>query len=1020
MGAAVPRLQAPLPLFSFHSAGSCFMLPRKDRAGQAGPDKLDLDGLTQGMKPAFALSLSAEGIALHFRAPDGWRSVADTPFDTPDLPATLGDMRDLAAQLAPDGIHSKLVLPDDQIRYLTVETGPLSDADRIEAARAALEGATPYAVDELAFDIFADAAQTHVAAVALETLDEAETFAVEHGFGPVSFVAAPDAKAFPAEPFFGTTRAIRGTEVEPDTAAIKVIGPVTLPVAATAEEPPAEPAADTPAADTPAVDPAPANAESAETAGDNGPPDKAATPTPAPAAEPKAAGTPKGELAPTADAKTQPSSATAPHEPEPAKAPVQDKTAATTAQSAASDSPKQATQSKTAADKASESAAIPPAPQVAPSDTSSPRPVPPAPIEAGSFASRRSRGAGVASKNAPAAAVPVSPPTPEPKPQDGPKIAALTADTGSPTPTVPPAPAALRSQAAAVAAPDAAAATKTMGGKPRFLGVILTAFLLLFMATVAVWAVLGDSNWLSYSPADETPLAPAPAVSTEEPLQDADTPAETTTPQPDVQPPSLEPAAIAPQVSALPDQPDPGVQDILPQPAEGGETDLAESKEPQSNLVQSELEPTDPAPSDLTNIAEAEHAPSIEDEAEADGVDLPEEGTDTAFLDPATRLPGQQTAEQADPDLPLLEPAPDTQDLADTGALSDNVQPAPDQPETADNGTTPDTETVADDEPQDPLEQAARYAATGVWTTPPELTEPTASLSGVDTLYAASIDHTDSAIDAIALPPAASFATDSEPDFVASPAAHGETFDLDERGLVKATPEGTLTPDGVMVFLGSPKIIPPAAPNRNDTEAEALAESIARDQLLSRLRPKPRPADLEERIERAQLGGLSREELARIRPRPRPPSLKPANENQLPVTAQAVPTSVKPRARPANFANLVDRAQRNSLNTTRTAAAATPAAAAAAPAATAPRIPTTASVARRATVSGAINLRNLNLIGIYGTASNRSALIRLPSGRYRKVQVGDRIDGGRVIAIGESQLQYQKSGRNRTLTMPKG
>ncbi|WP_254695153.1 hypothetical protein [Leisingera sp. NJS201] len=190
---------------------------------------------------------------------------------------------------------------------------------------------------------------------------------------------------------------------------------------------------------------------------------------------------------------------------------------------------------------------------------------------------------------------------------------------------------------------------------------------------------------------------------------------------------------------------------------------------------------------------------------------------------------------------------------------------------------------------------------------------------------------------------------------------------------------------------------------------------MARNQVLSRKRPKARPADLEEQVERAQLGGLSRTELAGMRPRQRPASLKPAGEEQLPVTAQAIAASAVPRARPANFANLVDRARRNPQNQVQTAAA-VPAAAAAA----APRIPTAASVARRATVSNAINLRKLNLIGVYGTASDRRALVRLPSGRYKKVQVGDRIDGGRVIAIGESRLQYQKGGRNRTLEMPKG
>jgi type IV pilus biogenesis protein PilP len=120
---------------------------------------------------------------------------------------------------------------------------------------------------------------------------------------------------------------------------------------------------------------------------------------------------------------------------------------------------------------------------------------------------------------------------------------------------------------------------------------------------------------------------------------------------------------------------------------------------------------------------------------------------------------------------------------------------------------------------------------------------------------------------------------------------------------------------------------------------------------------------------------------------------------------------VKPRQRPANFANIVDRAQRSRP------AAATAAAVPAAATAT-PRIPSSASVARQATITNAINLRKLNLLGVSGTPSNRSALVRLPGGGTRTVQVGDRLDGGRVVAIGEAQLQYQKGGRNQTLKIP--
>ncbi|MBY6139181.1 hypothetical protein KUV26_06980 [Leisingera daeponensis] len=830
------------------------------------------------MKPAFALSLSADGISLLYRAKDGWRSVGSTPFDTGDLPSALAEMRADAQKLAPGGVYSKLILPNDQIRYLSVETGDLPAGERIDAARRALEGATPYTVDQLAFDICASGSVTHVAAVALETLDEAETFAVEHGFGPVSFVAAPEESGFQGEPFFGTTRAIRGTEVEPDNAAIKVIGPVQLP----------EPAAKGRSGDK---QPAPQDPSEAQTADQSDAPAPAGgqtQETPARPAKPEQP-QPLSDDAPAAREKAAP----APH---PATLPPATPAAAKPVKETAQPKDVQE-ESRPAPEPGQKDRGASPAPAAPPAEQSAP-----APLAASNTTAE------------PGAAKPL-----------GAAIDSTAKETAGAPRKIPPAPAALREASPAVAAPPpgtAAQSKKTPASKPRYLGVALTALLLLFLAAAAVWALLSEDGFFAAQPAADANRSPAASVSTgdtqaggsaEAPSSGTESPAD----------------AIAPQVSALADLPDPGLGSA---PAVSG-----------------------------ADGAEAD--PTAEDEAAADGIDLPEEGTGAAFLD-----------------FKALQP-----------------------------GSVPDPLPV----PLDELAQAARYAATGVWPVAPEMDELPA-VPGLDELYTASVDRTEIAADAVALPQPESFAKDETPGAIASPAAAGAAFELDARGLVKATPEGTLNPDGITVYLGRPRKVPPPAPERSDPAAEALAEEVARNQVLSRKRPKARPEDLAEQVERAQNGGLSRAELASLRPRKRPASLKPAEEEELPATAQAIASSVVPRGRPANFANLVDRARRNAQNQVQTAAA-VPAAAAAAP----PRIPTSASVARRATVNNALNLRKLNLIGVFGTASNRRALVRLPSGRYKKVQVGDRIDGGRVIAIGESQLQYQKGGRNRTLTMPK-
>lgn len=228
---------------------------------------------------------------------------------------------------------------------------------------------------------------------------------------------------------------------------------------------------------------------------------------------------------------------------------------------------------------------------------------------------------------------------------------------------------------------------------------------------------------------------------------------------------------------------------------------------------------------------------------------------------------------------------------------------------------------------------------------------------------------------------------------------------------------------------------------------------------LASARPKYRPLGLAERTERAALGGVSRIELAAFRPSLRPQALQDrilkeeaarqeaarkaaeAEQARIAAAAQAsavaalnvpqatqaavaAPTlqnatrlaaarSLRPDTRPRNFARIVKRAQRAKPAETRVASAAS-----VAPRTVAPSLPSQASVTRSATVKNAINLRKVNLIGVYGKPASRRALVRLSNGRYQKVKVGDRIDGGRVAAIDASELRYVKSGRNVVLRMP--
>jgi len=133
-------------------------------------------------------------------------------------------------------------------------------------------------------------------------------------------------------------------------------------------------------------------------------------------------------------------------------------------------------------------------------------------------------------------------------------------------------------------------------------------------------------------------------------------------------------------------------------------------------------------------------------------------------------------------------------------------------------------------------------------------------------------------------------------------------------------------------------------------------------------------------------------------------------------TSEAVARSPRPDARPRNMAVIVERARAQQAR----AAAATQASAPRSQpgAAVAPSGPTGNRVAAAATIDNAINLRRINLIGVYGQIDDRRALVRLANGRFVRVGVGDRLDGGRVSAIGDGFLQYVRGGRNVQLNVP--
>ncbi|MBB94598.1 MAG: hypothetical protein CML68_08355 [Rhodobacteraceae bacterium] len=938
------------------------------------------------MKPGFALSLSFEGITLLSRGETGWHPVGEVRLDVPDLAGEIADLRQQAEAPGDGDPTCKIILPNDQIRFLTVDTGNGDTKARRAVAARALDGATPYRVEELAFDISAAGAQTHVAAVALETLAEAEDFAVEHGFAPVSFVAVPEAGTYVGEPFFGQTRhadrvLVPGDRVEPDAEAIVVTDrPAAVTEPADSAEAPvaAEAAQDTGSGDKSVAAPT-ATAASSTAQGDpsleNVMEKAGAASLDAPAGfssrrrRSDADDTPRrsgaSEIAPIPVHQQTPPRQARPAPTVAAPRVQSDFTPTGPLTGVASVSPVAATRDPKPTPRASAGAA----------QARTRVPEPPEDAPRGGFISRRR------TPVSPAASGPAQPVAADAGMDDSDRMTVFGARTPAPAPRA----------------------------KPRYLGLILTVILLVVLAGVAAFAaIFTDTSLTSLFSRDPQPER---AATLDLPEGTDDTPAA-----------NLDTAAIDPR--------------ILEMPAEVVNAQPRDEDTPGANPVWMMTDGPEMAAPDAGEDASPrlgsapDNALTAQRDSTALGSSDALSGTDAAVLDALRAPSGEDAPSSGDPD-------PDPEELADAPLPEDLSDPV--------TGTTTTGR---------PTDDAAAYAATGIWSSAPEHPE-TPGVITLDDLFIAAIDGATLTQDALALPTTASYATDISPNGVASPAAAGTAFKLDALGLVDPTPEGTVNPDGILVYLGTPPSVPPPTPTR----IEDIAPEEPLEPVLPAKRPRGRPGDLVENAERARLGGLTLAELGGVRPRERPyePDL-PAEDPEDPAEDLSPLSEVDqrlaaltPKARPGDFASTVAEAQAPDPAPQQQATASAGPAAAASTASSAgtlrpsssaslaqpsstnrnappvprnqtakPTGPTPTTVAKQATIKNAINLRQVNLIGVYGTPSNRRALVRLSSGRYKKVKVGDRIDGGQIVAIGDTELRYQKSGRNVVLRMPKG
>ncbi len=177
------------------------------------------------------------------------------------------------------------------------------------------------------------------------------------------------------------------------------------------------------------------------------------------------------------------------------------------------------------------------------------------------------------------------------------------------------------------------------------------------------------------------------------------------------------------------------------------------------------------------------------------------------------------------------------------------------------------------------------------------------------------------------------------------------------------------------------------------------------DRALSDYRPLARPDSILSRPELKVI--IATEDTPGYRPALRPAALSVPRPKVFIAVAPPIRPTARPRQAPTGTnSSSIEAAVREASTEPQPSAA--------------PRLPTSASIADRATDENAMRLRQINLIGVFGSKSDRQALVRLSSGRILKLKVGDRLDGGRVSAISESRLTYVKRGKNVVLEMPGG
>ena len=526
-------------------------------------------------------------------------------------------------------------------------------------------------------------------------------------------------------------------------------------------------------------------------------------------------------------------------------------------------------------------------------------------------------------------------------------------------------------------------------GKPRYLGLILTALLLLALALVAAWSSFFMTS--NATEPDTAPTANAVAAITPDPA-----PADVTDAVP-----SAEDEALADGQDIAGDS----SSDPAPNVDLAGDASATSQAAPDSAASGTDVVATDPAP--IAAIASAEPA-----------VAAPEPAPGTVVVTEAAQASAAGNDPQDEIFLADADTPPQTSDPLALPQLVVGTDPPPDAvspPPPFGMLYTFDAEGRIQPTPEGVITPEGFLLVAGA----PKLVPPDRPAALTTPVVAAATTATDAAMTAVAPAVSATGALTA----TAAPAAS------DLGATTAATPS--------TAGIGSTSAAP----------AVDVAAPVYADPALANKRPKPRPAGLVDPVSATAKQGealapAANSRFASVRPQVRPAAMTTAVAqaadaeqangaasaslalNGVKPSALAVAVSKVPAARPSGMNQAVNAAVAAAVRAPepqqQTASAAPEAQAEPEVETAAPAMPTNASVAKQATTKDALNMSRVALLGIFGTASGRYAMVRQPSGGVKRVKVGDSIDGGRVAAISANALQYQKGGRMVTLSMPTG